>query len=165
MMLKMTVLSRKNNVVQHRDDEYDQDGFDVLANATRTLWHRCRHKFSAAVRQGLMKQGGKGKGRWASAIDLGGGRVTGILSVHAPMFSELALAILHTARCSAARGRPFAGVIKLTCIISPNSDGCCISPDVIEHMPDDIEALTGQAPAARWSSFRNSRRSRHSGHS
>ena len=60
--------------VQHRDEEYQEDGFETLRDMQgRHFWYRGRHRFLlAAVNRYLPKSR-----KALSAIDLGGGLVDG----------------------------------------------------------------------------------------
>lgn len=56
--------------VQHRDDEYPEDGFATLwAMQERHFWYRGRHRF---LLQALDRHRPRGSGPLA-AVDLGGG--------------------------------------------------------------------------------------------
>lgn len=63
--------------VQHRDEEYDEAGFEILCDMQeRHFWYRGRHRFLlAAVNRYLPKSG-----QPLSAIDLGGGAGVGCVT-------------------------------------------------------------------------------------
>jgi SAM-dependent methyltransferase len=132
----------------HRDEEYEEAGFDVLRDMqSRHFWYQGRHRFllrafkdqlgnSPATPQGL------------SAVDLGGGCGGWISYLHtdsARRFRELALAD------SSVRALEFAGTvipgsvdryqIDLLDLGWENRWDAAFLLDVLEHLPDDLSAL------------------------
>lgn len=85
-------IHRPSIPVEHRDEEYDQSGFDtLLAMQESHFWYRGRHRFLLGALDRFQPAGSP---PW-SAVDLGGG-VGGwvrYLADHRPtMFSTMALA-------------------------------------------------------------------------
>ena len=131
--------------VQHRDEEYQESGFDTLHDMQeRHFWYRGRHRFLlAAVNRYLPKDG-----RQLSAIDLGGG-VGGwvsYLAQHRPNgFAPLALADSSmVALTLAGTVLPQATQryqIDLMQLHMHEQWDAAFLLDVIEHLPDDLQAM------------------------
>ncbi len=126
--------------VQHREEEFHQDAFDVLLNMQkRHFWYRGRHAFLLAALRKLL-----GNSTGLAAIDLGGGCggwVSYLNHREGHRFSELALAD------SSQRALEMAGSV----VSSSNSRyqidlrslgwrerwDTVFLLDVLEHIPDD----------------------------
>jgi SAM-dependent methyltransferase len=166
-----------NAPVKHRDDEYDQAGFDVLRDIqSRHFWYQGRHRFLLqALRDHLGSSatgdaGGRGAsaissrnpapyagdGGGLAAIDLGGGcgGWLSYLNEHAPgLFTELALSDSSVRALEMARpvvGRDVARYqIDLLNLGWKDRWDVAFLLDVLEHVPQDLEALRQTAMALR----------------
>jgi len=139
--------------VQHRDDEYDQSGFQGLwAMQEKHFWYRGRHRFLLAALKRFLPRGSQ----LQSAIDLGGG-VGGwvrYLADHQPgRFSTLALADSSEIALQMAGAALPAGVqryqIDLMNLGWHEQWDAAFLLDVIEHLPDDVGAMREAAQALK----------------
>jgi SAM-dependent methyltransferase len=139
--------------VRHRDEEYDQSGFDTLvAMQERHFWYRGRHRFLLAALDRFLGDGGSLK----AAVDLGGG-VGGwvrYLSDHrASRFSLLALADSSETALRLAGDVLPAGVARYQIdLMNLGWDAqwdCAFLLDVIEHLPDDTQSIREAAKALK----------------
>jgi SAM-dependent methyltransferase len=136
-----------NVPVRHRDSEYDPAGFDALGEMqSRHFWYRGRHRFLlSAVRRVL---GTRPQEQSRSAIDLGagcGGWVAYLQQRRPHWFSELALAD------SSISALEYAGTVvgseirrfQVDLLRLPWQDRWDVAflLDVLEHIPNDIEAM------------------------
>jgi SAM-dependent methyltransferase len=131
--------------VQHREEEYEEGGFETLRDMQkRHFWYRGRHRFLlAAVNCYLPKSG-----QPYSAIDLGGGAGGWVryLAEHRPEgFAPLALADSSVVALTlAASELPPAAEryqIDLMQLHMHEQWDAAFLLDVIEHLPDDLQAL------------------------
>jgi len=139
--------------VTHRDEEYGQSGFDMLFQMQEShFWYRGRHRFLlAAVDRYTRSQQAP-----LSAVDLGGG-VGGWLRYladrRADRFQPLALAdSSDTALTLAKNALPASAQryqIDLMNLGWENQWDCAFLLDVIEHLPDDTEAVRQAAQALK----------------
>lgn len=144
---------RPDNLVQHRDEEYDQSGFDTLwTMQERHFWYRGRHRFLLAALDRFQSREGES---WAG-VDLGGGVggwIRYLADHRAERFSKLALAdSSETALRMAGAALP-AGVkryqIDLMNLGWQSQWDCAFLLDVIEHLPDDVQAMRQAAHALK----------------
>lgn len=134
--------------VSHRDEEYDSHGFDVLRDMQdRHFWYLGRHRFLYhAFQRALRRQ--PGLPERLDAIDLGGGCGGWVSYLHArcpERFNELALAD------SSADALKLAGPVVGAAIRRYQIDllnlewhdrwDAAFLLDVLEHIPEDLEAL------------------------
>lgn len=131
--------------VQHRDEEYEESGFEILRDMQeRHFWYRGRHRFLLeAVNRYLPKLG-----QPFSAIDLGGGAGGWVryLAQHRPEgFEPLALAdsSMVALKLAASVLPPNAQryQIDLMQLQMREEWDAAFLLDVIEHLPDDLQAL------------------------
>lgn len=131
--------------VQHRDEEYDEGGFEILRNMQeRHFWYRGRHRFLLeAVNRYLPRSREP-----LSAIDLGGGTggwVRYLAQRRPEGFARLALADSSIVALSfAASVLPPAAQryqVDLMQLQMHEEWGAAFLLDVIEHLPDDLQAL------------------------
>jgi len=142
-----------NIPVFHRDDEYDQAGFDVLWDMqARHFWYLGRHRF---ILHALKKHLGSSTMPGA-AIDLGGGCGGWIkyLCERAPeRFSRLALADSSLIALERAGGILPTSIeryqIDLMNLGWKNQWDVAFLLDVLEHIPDDVTALQQAAKAIK----------------
>ena len=103
---KDNAIHRRTIPVQHRDEEYDQSGFDTLwAMQEKHFWYRGRHRFLLGA---LNRYQPAGQPPW-SAVDLGGvgGWIRYLADRRPTQFSPLALAdSSETALCMAGDALP-----------------------------------------------------------
>ena len=131
--------------VKHRNEEYGEGGFEILRDMQeRHFWYRGRHRFlMEAVNRYLPKLG-----QPFSAIDLGGG-VGGwvrYLAHHRPEgFNPLALAdssmVALTLAASVLPDNVQRYQIDLMQLQMREQWDAAFLLDVIEHLPDDLQAL------------------------
>lgn len=136
---------RPSSPVRHRDEEYDQASFDILwAMQEKHFWYRGRHRFLlGAVNRYL-----RSDQLPLSGIDLGGGLggwVRYLADRRPTMFNPLALGdSSYTALRMADDARP-SGVaryqIDLMNLGWRAEWDCAFLLDVIEHLPDDLQAV------------------------
>ena len=137
--------------IQHRDDEYPEDGFATLwAMQERHFWYRGRHRF---LLHALDRHGRHGRGPLA-AVDLGGGVggwVRYLADRRTGQYHPLALADSSRTALRMAGGMLPAGFeryqIDLMNLGWRDHWDVAFLLDVIEHLPDDLEAMR-QARAA-----------------
>jgi len=131
--------------VQHRDEEYEESGFEILRDMQeRHFWYRGRHRFLLeAVNRYLPKPG-----QPFSAIDLGGGSGGWVryLAQHRPEgFNPLALAdsSLVALELAASVLPPNAQRYQIDLMQMQMREqwDAAFLLDVIEHLPDDLQAL------------------------
>ena len=139
--------------VTHRDEEYGQSGFDILFQMQEShFWYRGRHRFLlAAVDRYTRSQQAP-----LSAVDLGGGVggwVHYLADRRADRFQTLALAdSSDTALTLAKNALPASAQryqIDLMNLGWGNQWDCAFLLDVIEHLPDDTEAVCQAAQALK----------------
>jgi len=146
-------IHRPSTPVTHRDEEYDQSGFDMLFQMQeKHFWYRGRHRFLlAAVDRYTRSQQAP-----LSAVDLGGGVggwVRYLADRRADRFKTLALAdSSETALTLAKNTLPDSAKryqIDLMNLGWENQWDCAFLLDVIEHLPDDTEAVRQAARALK----------------
>jgi SAM-dependent methyltransferase len=146
-------IHRPTTPVQHRDEEYEQTRFDTLwAMQEKHFWYRGRHRFLLAALDRFQPAEPPPR----SAVDLGGG-VGGwvrYLSDRRPsQFASLALADSSETALRMAEGVLPAGVaryqIDLMNLGWEAQWDCAFLLDVIEHLPDDVQALRQAAQALK----------------
>jgi SAM-dependent methyltransferase len=139
--------------VFHRDEEYDQSGFDMLFQMQeKHFWYRGRHRFLLDV----VDRYTKGQISPLAAVDLGGGVggwVSYLAERRADHFHTLALAdSSDTALALAKNALPASAQryqIDLMNLGWENHWDCAFLLDVIEHIPDDAEAVRQAAKALK----------------
>lgn len=146
-------IHRSATPVQHRNEEYDQSGFDTLwTMQEQHFWYRGRHRF---LLEALDRFRPLDVVPW-TGVDLGGG-VGGWIRYLADRrvdhFSKLALAdSSETALRMAGAALP-AGVdryqIDLMNLGWQSLWDCAFLLDVIEHLPDDVLAMRQAAQAVK----------------
>ncbi len=149
---KDNAIHRRTIPVQHRDEEYDQSGFDTLwAMQEKHFWYRGRHRFLLGA---LNRYQPAGQPPW-SAVDLGGvgGWIRYLADRRPTQFSPLALAdSSETALRMAGDALP-TGVaryqIDLMNLGWEAQWDCAFLLDVIEHLPDDVQAMRQAAQALK----------------
>lgn len=131
--------------VQHRDEEYEEGGFETLRDMQELhFWYRGRHRFLlAAVNRYLPRSG-----QPFSAIDLGGGAGGWVryLQKHRPEgFAPLALAdsslVALTLAASVLPPTAQRYQIDLMQLRMQDQWDAAFLLDVIEHLPDDLQAM------------------------
>ena len=144
---------RPSTPVTHRDDEYDQSGFDMLFQMQEEhFWYRGRHRFLlAAVDRYVRSQQVP-----LSVIDLGGGVggwVRYLANRRADRFQTVALADSSEIALTLARNAlPVSAQryqIDLMNLGWENQWDCAFLLDVIEHLPNDTEAVRQAAQALK----------------
>lgn len=152
-ILESDGIHRPNISVTHRDEEYDQSGFDMLFQMQeKHFWYRGRHRFlMAAVDRYMRSQKAP-----LSAVDLGGGVggwVRYLADRRADRFQTLALAdSSDTALTLAKNALPASAQryqIDLMNLGWGDQWDCAFLLDVIEHLPDDTEAMRQAAQALK----------------
>ena len=152
-MLDSDGIYRPNIPVTHRDEEYDQGGFDMLFQMQeKHFWYRGRHRFLMAA----VDRYSRSQKAPLSAIDLGGGVggwVRYLADRRADRFEALALAdSSDTALTLAKNVLPATAQryhIDLMNLGWGNQWDCAFLLDVIEHLPDDTEAIRQAAQALK----------------
>lgn len=146
-------IHRPSTPVTHRDEEYDQNSFDMLFQMQeKHFWYRGRHRFLlAAVDRYTRSQQAP-----LSAVDLGGGVggwVRYLADRRADRFQTLALAdSSDTALTLSKNALPASAQryqIDLMNLGWENQWDCAFLLDVIEHLPDDTEAVRQAAQALK----------------
>ncbi|MEY2797695.1 MAG: hypothetical protein RLZZ119_1177 [Pseudomonadota bacterium] len=140
---------RQTNDVQHRDDEYDQTGFDTLLRMQEQhFWYRGRHRFLLKSLDRFMPQAQTP----LRVIDLGGGVggwVRYLADRRSNCFQKIALADSSEVALTMAANILPAGVdryqIDLMNLGWENEWNIAFMLDVIEHIPDDIRAVSQAA--------------------
>lgn len=136
---------RPSMPVKHREEEYEEDGFETLRDMQdRHFWYRGRHRFLlAAVDRFLPKSGAP-----RSAIDLGGGAggwVSYLAKQRPERFNPLALADSSIVALTLAESvfPPAAQRYQVDLMQLQMRDqwDAAFLLDVIEHIPDDLHAL------------------------
>ena len=136
---------RPHSPVYHRDDEYEQTGFDVLWEMQKKhFWYRGRHRFLLAALDRTLPFGSPHR----TCADLGGGVggwMSYLINHRSNMFSKMALAD------SSVTALRMAGSILPNWVERYQIDlmnlcwhdkwDCIFLLDVIEHLPDDKQAL------------------------
>lgn len=146
-------IHRSSSPVLHRDEEYDQTSFGTLwAMQERHFWYRGRHRFLLASYDRFRRDGGA---PWA-AVDLGGGVggwVRYLSDRRATQFSPLALADSSEAALHMASDVLPANIkryqIDLMNLGWEAQWDCAFLLDVIEHLPDDVDAMRQAAQALK----------------
>jgi SAM-dependent methyltransferase len=143
--LSADLIYRPNNPVQHRSNEYNEAGFKTLLNMQdHHFWYRGRHRFLlAAVDRFLAKTEIKN-----DVIDLGGGVggwVRYLAQNRHDKLGQIALAdssldALKLAR-SALPSKAQRYQIDLMQLQMHEKWDAAFLLDVIEHLPDDLQAL------------------------
>lgn len=149
----ITGIYRPTVPVQHRDDEYDQSGFDMLFQMQeKHFWYRGRHRFLLAA----VDRFTRAQPYPLSAIDLGGGVggwVRYLSDRRAQRFPTLALAdSSETALTMAKRVLPLNVAryqIDLMNLVWEDKWDAVFMLDVIEHLPNDAEAVYQATKALR----------------
>lgn len=131
--------------VSHRDEEYDQSGFDMLFQMQeKHFWYRGRHRFLlAAVDRYLLTQSAP-----FSAVDLGGGVggwVRYLADHREASFQKIALS--DSSETALILGKEVLPTnaqryqIDLMNLGWKNQWDAAFLLDVIEHLPDDLRAV------------------------
>lgn len=131
--------------VQHRDEEYEEGGFETLLDMQeRHFWYRGRHRFLLGAVNRYLPMSGQA----FSAIDLGGGAGGWVsyLNKHRPKgFSSLALAdssiVALNLASSVLPPKAQRYQIDLMQLHMHEQWDAAFLLDVIEHLPNDLEAL------------------------
>ena len=139
--------------VTHRDEEYDQSGFDMLFQMQeKHFWYRGRHRFLLAAFDRYTRS----QQAPLSAVDLGGGVggwVRYLANRRVDRFQALALAdSSDTALKLAKNALPAIAQryqIDLMNLGWESQWGCAFLLDVIEHLPEDSEAVRQAAQALK----------------
>jgi SAM-dependent methyltransferase len=134
--------------ISHRDDEYDQRGFDVLWEMQlRHFWYRGRHRFLLHALKSALREP-RGSEAALSAIDLGGGCggwVKYLATREPKLFSELALADSSVAALQRAGSLldPKIARYQIDLLNLGWSERWNVAflLDVLEHLPDDVAAM------------------------
>lgn len=133
---------------RHRDEEYDETGFDVLIQMQREhFWYRGRHKLLLNVlKKEIFRRFGKARG--LRAIDMGGGCggwLEYLRSGEPCMFEQLALgdSSIRALTLAGPVVGAFAGryQIDLLDIVWSEEWDVVFLLDVLEHIPDHREVL------------------------
>ncbi len=137
--------------VNHRDDEYDSAGFDSLRQMqAQHFWYRGRHRFLLNAVQRVIRSEYSHSNQPLSAIDLGAGCdgwIADLLAQKVNPFSELALgdsslrALEYSQSVTRGRGVKTYQVDLLNLPWKDRWD-MIFMLDVLEHIPDDVGALT-----------------------
>jgi SAM-dependent methyltransferase len=151
--LDTTGIYRPSVSVQHRNEEYDQDSFDTLLEMQeKHFWYRGRHRFLLKAFDLYLRN----KPEPLAVADLGGGIggwVRYLVDRHANRFSRVALAdSSERALKIAKKVLPINSEryqIDLMNLGWENEWDIVFMLDVIEHLPDDIEAVNQAAKALK----------------
>lgn len=144
---------RPSTPAAHRDEEYDQSGFNMLFQMQeKHFWYRGRHRFLLAA----FDRHTRSQQAPLSALDLGGGVggwVRYLVDRRADRFQTLALAdSSDTALTLAKNALPASAQryqVDLMNLGWKNQWDCAFLLDVIEHLPDDTEAVRQAAQALK----------------
>lgn len=144
---------RSSAIVQHRNDEYKQTGFEtLLAMQEKHFWYRGRHRFLLAAMDRFRLRDGAP----LAGIDLGGGVggwVRYLLDRRSGHFDKLALADSSEIALHLAGTVLPAEVDRYQVdLMNLGWDGkwdCAFLLDVIEHLPDDARCLRQAAQALK----------------
>ena len=146
-------IHRPNFSVSHRDKEYDPSGFDTLLQMQeRHFWYRGRHRFLLAADDRFTRL----QQAPLSAVDLGGG-VGGwacyLADGRTNRFQNLALADSSITALRLSKNALPACVkryqVDLMNLGWKNQWDCAFMLDVIEHLPNDTEAVRQTAKALK----------------
>lgn len=146
-------IHRPSSPVLHRETEYKESGFATLwAMQERHFWYRGRHRFLLAALDRFQPRGGP----LPAGVDLGGG-VGGWLRYltdrRADRYAQLALADSSETALRMAGSVLPANVaryqIDLMHLGWEEQWDCAFLLDVIEHLPDDVQAMRQAAQALR----------------
>jgi 2-polyprenyl-3-methyl-5-hydroxy-6-metoxy-1,4-benzoquinol methylase len=133
---------------QHRNDEYDETGFDVLIQMQREhFWYRGRHKLLLNVlRKEILRHHGSANG--LHAIDMGGGCGGWVEYLHLHNFGTFhELALGDSSMRALSLAEPVVGSFATRYQIDLLDLGWCeewdivFLLDVLEHIPDHEEVL------------------------
>jgi SAM-dependent methyltransferase len=146
-------IHRSSLLVQHRNEEYEQAGFETLwAMQEKHFWYRGRHRFLLAA---LDRFQTRGSPPWAG-VDLGGGVggwVRYLADRRSSRFTKLALADSSETALTMAGDVLPASVeryqIDLMNLGWEAQWDCAFLLDVIEHLPDDVQAMRQAAHALK----------------
>jgi SAM-dependent methyltransferase len=148
-----TGIYRPSFPVEHRDDEYDQSGFDMLYQMQeKHFWYCGRHRFLLEAVDRFTRN----QTRPMTAVDLGGG-VGGwvrYLNKHrpekfpAPALADSSLKALEMAKKVLPEGSNRLQ-IDLMNLGWENHWDVAFLLDVIEHLPNDVEAMRQAAKALK----------------
>lgn len=144
---------RPNIDVAHRDKEYDASGFDMLFQMQeKHFWYRGRHRFLLAAFDRFTRL----QQTPLSAVDLGGGAggwVRYLAEHRMNRFKNIALADSSISALTLAKNvlpaRAQSYQVDLMNLGWENKWDCAFLLDVIEHLPDDTEALRQTAKALK----------------
>jgi SAM-dependent methyltransferase len=142
--------------VQHREEEYSEDGFDVLAAMqSEHFWYKGRHRFILAAMERLLASTRTGTESLA-AIDLGGGCggwVRYLTDRSTLRFSELALGDSSMRALDLAQSvigpKAERYQVDLLNLQWENRWDIISMLDVLEHIPDDVTSMRQVAKALR----------------
>jgi hypothetical protein len=139
--------------VQHRDDEYDSAGLDMLNQMQlRHFWYRGRHRFLLHGLKRALRRANLDRRSDLSAIDLGGGCGGWInyLAAHDPdRFTELGLAD-SSAKALQLAGATVGGNVtryQIDLLRLPWTDRWDVAflLDVLEHIPEELKLFDKSA--------------------
>ncbi|MGD9781910.1 MAG: class I SAM-dependent methyltransferase [Kiritimatiellia bacterium] len=141
---------------RHRDDEYDEHGFDMLVRMQRHhFWYRGRHRLLLNVLRKEMSRHMAGAGG-LGAIDLGGGCGGWLEYLHAQdaaLFRRLALgdSSLKALTLAEQSVGSFADRFQVDLLAVPwrNEWDVVFLLDVLEHLPDHVEVMRQAAGSMR----------------
>jgi SAM-dependent methyltransferase len=151
--LTPTGIYRPSIPVTHRDEEYDQTGFDTLWDMQeRHFWYRGRHRFLLKALDRFMPKTRSP----LRAIDLGGGVggwVRYLADRRGELFQKIALADSSQVALTMAGKILPSGVdryqIDLMNLGWEDEWDIAFMLDLIEHIPDDIRAVRQAAKALK----------------
>lgn len=131
--------------VIHRDEEYEQDGFEMLKHMQeKHFWYHGRHRFLLGALDSYLPQAANK----LSAIDLGGGVggwVRYLAAARPGLFQELALADSSLVALSYAESvlsmTTHRYQVDLMQLHMHEEWDVAFLLDVIEHLPDDLRAF------------------------
>ena len=135
--------------VQHRNDEYDEKGFDTLREMqTKHFWYSGRHRFIEYTLKKMMKSAAGQHNNSLSMIDLGGGCGGWVhyLTDNAD-YSHCELALgdssIHALEYAAHYVGPAVKRYQIDLLQLPWKDrwDVVFLLDVLEHIPNDLSAL------------------------
>lgn len=135
--------------VQHRDEEYGEAGFDVLRDMqTRHFWYYGRHRFLLCMLKRMLRCRRQSPAAELSAIDLGGGCGGWIhyLTTRSS-YTNWELALADSSVRALEHAADFAGPsvkrfqVDLLQLPWKERWDVVFLLDVLEHIPDDIEAM------------------------
>lgn len=143
-----------NFSVTHREEEYNQSGFDVLFRMQSDhFWYQGRHRFiTAAMKRAFMSQ----STHYRSAIDLGGGCGGWVHFLERSKvwdFDRLALGDSSEKALQMAKEKVSRNIslyqIDLLNLLWENHWDAAFLLDVLEHLPDDEDAILQARKALR----------------